>query len=318
MSQLVHCQPATVGLPFRLATIVLTLGVVLSSGCQFSPKFQADSLWPWKKQEKPQVPDRILAVWSDSVLHQPGQPGVRGFGGRIYFYKTDINQPVTVDGGLAVYVFDADQVDPLDQKPLRKFVYTAEQFTQHMSRTELGPSYSVWLPWDEVGGASRKLSLIARYEGSQGGTTISEPAIKLLPGVPASSTKDQPTELADSQSNVRVVGHQRESREPVIQGPIPGARPVHTIDLPPAFHQHLKSESTNLGTPPNNPNLAPGVVPPIALNSPHSPQLHTTASQTAENSAPDNPQAENQQKPVNSLADRQANLRQARPLTQSR
>ncbi len=155
---------------------------ISSTGCQFSPK-PPKGLWSWKKEESKPLPDRILAVWTDSVLHQPNQPGVRGFGGRIYFYEKEETTPIEVDGSFAVYVFDANNDSTSDQKPLRKFVFTADQFATHMSKTSLGPSYSVWLPWEEVGGPPMRLSLISRFEGRTGGTTLSDSTIKLLPGV---------------------------------------------------------------------------------------------------------------------------------------
>jgi hypothetical protein len=162
--------------------ILLLLSCCCMVGCQFAPKKLPDS-WKWGADDKPALPDRILAVWTDTVLHQPNQPGVRGFGGRVFFYLKDQTDPIEVDGKLAVYVFDAEDADPMNQKPLRKYVFTADQFASHMSKTSIGPSYSVWLPWGEVGGPQMKLSIIARFEGVDGGTTISDPTIKLLPGI---------------------------------------------------------------------------------------------------------------------------------------
>lgn len=173
----------SVRFPFQV-TIFWMIGVLCccTTGCQFAPKKLPDA-WKWGEEEKLPIPDRILAVWTDTVLHQPNQPGVRGFGGRIFFYLKDQTDPIKVDGRLAVYVFDAEDGDPMDQKPLRKYLFTADQFASHMSKTTIGPSYSVWLPWGEVGGPQMKLSIIARFEGVEGGTTISDPTIKLLPGV---------------------------------------------------------------------------------------------------------------------------------------
>ena len=162
--------------------ILLLLSCCCMVGCQFAPKKLPDS-WKWGEDDKPALPDRILAVWTDTVLHQPNQPGIRGFGGRVFFYLKDQTDPIEVDGKLAVYVFDSEDADPMNQKPLRKYVFTADQFASHMSKTSIGPSYSVWLPWGEVGGPQMKLSIIARFEGVDGGTTISDPTIKLLPGI---------------------------------------------------------------------------------------------------------------------------------------
>ena len=250
----------------------LGLGLVLmtASGCQFAPT-KPTSLWPWKKSSPPALPDRLLAVWSDSVLHQPGLPGVRGFGGRVYFYQTEGSDPIEVDGALAVYVFDADELELLDQKPIKKFVFTADQFTEHMSKTSLGPSDSVWLPWDEVGGEARRLSLITRFEGREGGTVISDPTIKLLPGTSRLAKKGEPNSDSSS-SPVRVVGHQRSSSEPVVGEGVLRSRAIQTIDLPPAFRQRLKSDGGDKipgpGVSPLDQPTLPRSVPPGSQTAP--------------------------------------------------
>lgn len=214
--------------------------LIFCSGCQFAPKASTIA-WPWQKDVAQAIPDRILPVWTDSVLHQPSQPGVRGFGGRIYFYGKENTNPVEVDGSFAVYVFDADDNAASDQKPLRKYVFTADQFKTHMSKTSMGPSYSVWIPWGEVGGAPRRLSLISRFEGREGGTTISDPTIKMLPGIPINKeiAKGQADSAKSIESTVVLAGHAEI---------IPPARhkdqsaeksKIESIDLPPAFQRHL-------------------------------------------------------------------------------
>ncbi|TWU17134.1 hypothetical protein Pla52o_54730 [Novipirellula galeiformis] len=228
-----------------VAAPVWVLFLSLVGGCQFAPKTAA-LRWPWSKESEPVQPERVLAVWSDTILHQPNKPGVRGFGGRIYFYEKDNTEPVEIDGGLAVYVFDADKTQPHDQRPLRKFVFTAEQFATHMSRTSLGPSYSVWLPWGEVGGPPMQLSLIARFEGSEGGTTISEPTIKLLPGVPEKKVTSE-AELAKRASGnfslIQLAGHTESSEESKDEAKSSSSsRGIKTIDLPPSFQRHLQRD----------------------------------------------------------------------------
>ena len=52
---------------------LLCFSVLLNAlGCQFAP-IKSTSDWPWKKVKTRTIPDRILPVWTDSVLHQPGQ-----------------------------------------------------------------------------------------------------------------------------------------------------------------------------------------------------------------------------------------------------
>mgnify|MGYP000897585623 FL=1 len=55
---------------------------------------------------KPQTPARMTDVWTDTVFFQPGQRGVRGFGGRVMFYGKDENKPIAVDGIFTVLAFD--------------------------------------------------------------------------------------------------------------------------------------------------------------------------------------------------------------------
>ena len=232
--------------PKLFPCLVLLLSAV-ACGCQ--PLMNKKSMIPWgsKKNETKIVPDRILAVWTDTVLHQQGQTGVRGFGGRVYFYEKDNTDPIEAEGSLAVYAFNADDDAPDSQKPLRKFVFTPEQLAGHMSKTSIGPSYSIWLPWSAVGDPPQKLSLITRFEGIDGGTTISDPVIKLLPGVAKKSdsgkkTAEQTINKSPFQTSTDQGVQQASFSE--AKGTIPQSlgdkRPVETIELPPGFQRHLK------------------------------------------------------------------------------
>jgi hypothetical protein len=92
---------------------------------------------------------------------------------------------VKVEGQLVVYAFDETDRPPHETAPTRRFVFPATQFARHESQSQLGTTYSVWLPWDEVGGTSRKISLIARFEPQGGPVVLSEQTNHYLPGVEA-------------------------------------------------------------------------------------------------------------------------------------
>ena len=127
-----------------------------------------------------------------------------------------------------------------------------------MSKTSIGPSYSIWLPWSAVGEEPVKLSLITRFEGVEGGTTISDPVIKLLPGI-AKKTDTQT-------SKGKAVAPQTERGPQTEQGVVQASytepkgatsekkeatRPVETIELPPGFQRHFKNSDrseTTLGS----------------------------------------------------------------------
>jgi hypothetical protein len=128
------------------------------------------------------TPERVVATWTDTVLQRDGQPAQRGFGGRIYFYDRGPD-PIAVKGRLVVYAFDETGRSPVDHQPTRRYVFPTEQLPLHASTSDLGPSYSVWLPWDGADGPSTEVSLVARFEPLEGGgLVVSEQARQRLPG----------------------------------------------------------------------------------------------------------------------------------------
>ncbi|TWU46003.1 hypothetical protein Q31b_11810 [Novipirellula aureliae] len=231
----------------RINVLLFLVLTVFGIGCQLVPDKLKNGKDLFTGKENDELPSRMMVIWTDTVLHQPQQPGIRGFGGRIYFYAEDDSEPIEVDGGLAVYAFDADSIDPESVKPERKFVFTAEQFAEHMSQTSMGSSYSVWIPWDEVGGYSKKLSLIVRFEGTGGGVVISDPTIKLLPGLDrpeiqtpslarsnVSQANNVQQDAGIDPSSTRLAGFEEAQPKNKV-----GRRQTETIDLPPSFYRHL-------------------------------------------------------------------------------
>ena len=200
----------------RTAWIAMA-GVMLLCGAGCS-QFDLRRRIPWLDEEKndPLPPEKVVAIWTDTVLYQPNQAAQRGFGGRLMFYKGGDSKSIKVDGTLVVYAFDeegrdkqdfqsrADLRQPgpeasrkgkkgarpgsagLNSKPDRKYVITPEQFEKHYSKSNLGHSYSVWVPWDAAGGSQREISLIVRFIPKEGGAIIGEQTTHVLPGATAS------------------------------------------------------------------------------------------------------------------------------------
>lgn len=246
------------GIRYLLAAwLVMTIG-----GCQFAPSKPS---WPtswFKKEQEPGVPDRMMVVWSDTVMHQPNKPGVRGFGGRIYFYRGNETDPIPVDGKLSVYAYDGDGSVDDPTKPLKKYVFTEDQFLEHMSHTDIGPSFSIWLPWDQIGGETRQISLVTRFDGRTGGVVISKPSMKLLPGV-AAKKRDRTGEAvvakpAPDRGNVRLataeveVGEHPDAGVRLASGEEPSqgnASPAAELDTP--RRGTLRSQAMTIDLPPN-------------------------------------------------------------------
>jgi hypothetical protein len=174
----------------RMKTIsfALVFALVSSAGTArawTTPKFlRLDNTWPFRDKDKPQegIPTRIVGAWTDTVMTQAGQKPQRGFGGRIMFYDKEGKKPILVDGQLVVYAFDETNRQATDNKPTRRYVFPADQMAIHMSKCDMGASYSFWLPWDEAGGPKTEVGLICRFEPKGGAVVTGEQTHHLLPG----------------------------------------------------------------------------------------------------------------------------------------
>ncbi|WP_442511464.1 hypothetical protein SH528x_003145 [Novipirellula sp. SH528] len=144
--------------------------------------FAAKMPWSKKKDATPEPypnPVKMAATWTPDTLVQTNRTPTRGFGGRIFFYN-EKSHAVPVDGTLVVHGFD-DQADS-SEKATKRFEFTPEQFTRHFSQSDLGASYSIWVPWDAVGGDARRISLVASFKTQEGVTVQGVPATVMLPG----------------------------------------------------------------------------------------------------------------------------------------
>jgi hypothetical protein len=156
--------------------------------------FKPSKLFSLGDDDEPEtgIPVRMVGTWTDSVRTKPGEVSQRGFGGRLLFYGNKSDKPILVDGQLVVYAFDETGRSPTDNKPTRRYVFPADQIPLHMSESEIGASYSFWLPWDEVGGPQTEVSLICRFEPKDGAVIASEQTKHRLPGelLPESKVAD--------------------------------------------------------------------------------------------------------------------------------
>ncbi len=207
----------------RICLAILCLVVLVQSGCA---SYDWRPSLPWQA-DKTEIhkPNKLVAVWNETVKYTAGQPAMRGFGGRILFYGEETNDLIKVDGTLVVYGFDEAGRGASDAKPDRKFVFPAELLEKHYSEAKLGPSYSFWLPWDAVGGERKDIALIARFQPRKGSIVVSPQTNNLLSGrapVAKLNKKGLPERFAQFTAG----GHQDQSR---LEG---GVRPV-------AFDQQL-------------------------------------------------------------------------------
>lgn len=205
----------------RLVAAVL-LGTSCFGGCQ---TLDLKTDWDWYGNDKIKVPNKIVCLWTDTVRIMPDNPSVRGFGGRVYFYEHGNPKPIKVDGQLIVYAFDDTGFDPRYSKPVRHFIFPADTFAEHHSESELGHSYSFFLPWDGVGGERAELALIARFQPNGGQLVMSDASRMTLPGTVVANAEETAAPLQMNPA-LRQVGYEA----PPVSKP---RMRTDTINLPP-------------------------------------------------------------------------------------
>lgn len=199
-----------------IRTLGLTSLFLFLSGCKSSLPDLSAKL-PWGGDEKPkeslyQQPVKMVVIWSPAMYTQPGQVPTRGFGGRIYFYNSK-EEAVPVDGRLVIYAFDDSNQQKASQVPDKRFAFTTEQLTKHFSPTQLGASYSIWIPWDAVGNPQADISLLPVFTNSRGGVLTGQQSRNLLPGpeTPKAETsienRVEPSGLGGGQHADSVITH---------------------------------------------------------------------------------------------------------------
>lgn len=181
---------------YAFRVVLGTMCLMLSSGCASMMEgntkgkgAKESEKKSWFQKKEYQIPQSMNVTWVHDIISVPGKPPTRGFGGRIYFYN-EKSQAIPVDGELMVYGFDdTDSAQPggalaaqgMDQAD-KRFRYTDEQFTTHFSQSDLGASYSIWVPWDAAPGPKKRIMLIPTFKSQDGKVLRGNAATLLLPG----------------------------------------------------------------------------------------------------------------------------------------
>lgn len=237
----------------------------------------------WFKKKEYQLPQSMNVTWAHDIISVPGKPPARGFGGRIYFYN-EKSQAIPVDGELMVYGFDdthsshpgaALATQGMDQAD-KRYRFTEEQFTTHFSESDMGASYSIWVPWDAAPGPKKKIMLIPTFKSKDGKVIRGNAATLLLPGWSEDPAQGQviqasaaiPTAPNMMQNDVMGVLANPESIETrpkttTIQMPIRSATRVQPLLTPEQANELIEKART--GEIPGVTNLMPSTTVPLEV-----------------------------------------------------
>ena len=195
---------------------------------------------------------RIVAIWSHDVLSTPNNGAVQGFGGRMYFYNRR-QEAVKVEGQLIVYAFDdtgTTATNHNQRNPSRKYVFREDKLESHLSESELGPSYSFWIPWQKLGGDERKISLVPVFIPKDGEIINGLFSKVVLPGnrtsPSGSSEQDQLVRMPQKGSmRIDTFGHHDVANHSAQSM----GQKTQTINVSPNLTRHMANAPRQLITP---------------------------------------------------------------------
>lgn len=233
----------------------------------------------------PGPPTKAVAAWDPAVRHAGDETPQRGFGGRVYFYDSEAKKPIKIKGNIVVYAFDEENRKPDDNAPTRSYYFAKDDVKKLYSKSKLGHSYNLWVPWDAEGpdGKVKKVSLIVRYVPDSGASVVSSQAIVYLPGKANQDSmlaqKEWQQQHEDVEKAIRQVSYLTESeiRKNVANLPKPEERLIEsnenrpiamqtaTISIPSRYsqgmEQALKMPSSTPNTTASTPNQTSNILP---------------------------------------------------------
>ena len=251
--------------------LALSLVLVVSfSGCSLLNKNEAETPLfgsaenSSEKEIKFGEPVKMAVIWKDSTLTGAATRPTRGFGGRFYFFDKK-GKSVRVDGDMKIYAYD-DSDGKQQANADRRYEYSAADLQKHYSKTDIGHSYSLWIPWDENWRIPKKrFTLVPMFTAKSGQVVRGGQDVVVLPG--KATETDQAKKLFKGiHSPNGQVNMTFDTKQVSFQGKSQNSSLLDTttISLPRSMQQRLKSttpSTTNAQAATPTDNLPPGITP---------------------------------------------------------
>ena len=242
---------------------------VLATGCQTFKAKPFEPITAVVQQDEEfsvKTPAKVVALWKEATLDDSDGTAVRGFAGRLYFFDQN-EQPVKVDGQLVVYGFDDSNESQQRETPDKKFIIEREGLANKYSVSDVGPSYSVWLPWDEVGGFHKTIALLTMFKSIDGAIVRSEATKNSLPGKQQPHIAERESLLKEIRQSIRNVGRSTPAESANEQVPSSAKINTTTIQLSPNMRERLESSENQRNSSPTFPGVVipAGIVPSAAF-----------------------------------------------------
>lgn len=167
-----------------LSQILITWACLCLSGCGTAGLNFNFSKEKVEKETAENPVEQIVPVWQEAE-----GPGInpaqvtRGFGGQVYFITRQRGAPSEVTGKVRVYLFDDRGDVEQRSKPIHQFDFEPGAWAAHLTKSKLGPAYSVFIPYTPPDNVMTECALRIRYTPTEGSPVYSQMVKISLGGV---------------------------------------------------------------------------------------------------------------------------------------
>lgn len=170
---------------------VFFVALLAFSGCTTTSllsKFTHKQKFPKATAQNPAV--RCLCLWEPSEGTGVDNKPSRGVSGQIFFFTRGGASSVEVDGDVRIYLFDDEGSADAQAQPLHEFDFLAGSWQAHVTSTQFGPAYQLFVPYSRKGGHQAELALRVRHTPLNGSPLYSDLARVTLPGYERAKAKE--------------------------------------------------------------------------------------------------------------------------------
>jgi hypothetical protein len=166
----------------------LFLLILLFPGCSAMPggKTMKEKL----TFSKPR-PVFVFPFWEPVIRQQNGEVQ-HGYAARVFLYDKS-HKPIKAEGAMDVCCFE-EKPGLFNNTPTKIVTFRPEDMELLYCESELGPSYTIWIPWDEKDSDAPQVSLLVKFRPVKGGDAL----------MSQQATLDTPVKTLASGTNGRI------------------------------------------------------------------------------------------------------------------
>ncbi len=123
--------------------------------------------------------DRIEVLSTPVALNFDNRPGPDGVAVKVYLFRVDRPEPVTVRGKLEIMLYDekVSSIDLHTREPFHVWRLGPDELAMYLSRGIVGWRYAMDLRWGSPRPRSGTISLAVRYLPPEGPSVYSDPVV---------------------------------------------------------------------------------------------------------------------------------------------